>query len=325
MSTPIHNQISLMNLEPAVDDLTREVVQSLQETPRRLSCRFFYDKTGAKLFSKICDLKEYYLTRTELQIMNEYLGDIGHCIGPEAAIIEFGSGSGQKTELLLESLERPWCYAPVDISREQLIEMAERMSVRFPDLWIQPVCADYNAPFNLDRVVEADARRIVYFPGSTIGNLAPEQTVAMLGRMKGLVGDRGAILLGLDLAKSREIIEPAYNDSEDLTAAFNLNALRHVNRVTGTNFNISAFEHRAIYRPEHYRVEMHLISSANQRVRINGQSIRFEKGEHIVTEYSHKYPLEVFDRLLTSVGLRRVQTWFDRNRWFSLQYIQAST
>ncbi|RUM51975.1 MAG: L-histidine N(alpha)-methyltransferase [Methylococcus sp.] len=324
MSAPIQNQVSLMDLEPAADDLTREVLHSLGETPHRLSCRFFYDETGAKLFSKICNLKEYYLTRTELQIMNEYLGEIRHCVGPKAAIIEFGSGSGQKTELLLESLERPWCYAPVDISREQLVELAERMSARFPDLWVQPVCADYNTPFNLDGIIEADARRIVYFPGSTIGNLVPEQAITMLRRMKGLVGDRGAILLGLDLAKSREIIEPAYNDSEGLTAAFNLNALKHVNRVTGTDFNVSAFEHRAIYRPEQYRVEMHLISSANQTVRINGQCIRLEKGNHIVTEYSYKYPLEVFDRLLATAGLRRIRTWFDRNRWFSLQFIQSS-
>ena len=162
------------------------------------------------------------------------------------------------------------------------------------------------------------------FPGSTIGNLVPEQAITMLRRMKGLVGDRGAILLGLDLAKSRVIIEPAYNDSEGLTAAFNLNALKHVNRVTGTDFNVSAFEHRAIYRPEQYRVEMHLISSANQTVRINGQCIPLEKGNHIVTEYSYKYSLEVFDRLLATAGLRRIRTWFDRNRWFSLQFIQSS-
>jgi dimethylhistidine N-methyltransferase len=256
--------------------------------------------------------------------MNEYLGEIRHCVGPEAAIIEFGSGSGQKTELLLESLDRPWCYTPVDISRTQLVELAERMSARFPGLWVQPVCADYNTPFHLDKIVDTDARRIVYFPGSTIGNLVPGQVVAMLGRMKTLVGDKGAILLGLDLAKSPEIIEPAYNDSEGLTAAFNVNALRHINRVIGTDFDVSAFKHRAIYRPEKDRVEMHLISSTSQTVRTNGQCIRFEKGEHIVTEYSYKYPLEAFDRLLAAAGLRRVQTWFDQNRWFSLQFIQAS-
>jgi len=313
------------NVVPAsrADELSASVLEGLRQTPKELSPMWFYDEYGSTLFDSICELPEYYLTRTELAIMQAHAAEMAQIIGPQAALIEFGSGTSQKTRLLLDQLVAPAAYVPVDIAREHLIEAASTLSRDYPALHIYPVCADFTQPFDLPKQARAAQRRVVYFPGSTLGNFSRDQALAVLERMRAIVGDAGAILIGIDLKKDPDILRAAYNDRAGVTAQFNLNALRHINRELGTRFDLQGFRHEAVWNEDESRIEMHLVSTRDQTVTIAGTSVRFAQGEHLRTEFCHKYTQESFAALAAAARLTATRVWMDAENKFSVQLLEA--
>jgi dimethylhistidine N-methyltransferase len=315
------------NLVPAtsrLDTLAGSVLDGLKKEPKELSPVWFYDELGSFLFDRICELPEYYITRTELQIMRTHAAEMTQHIGPEAALIELGSGTSLKTRLLLERLERPVAYVPVDISREHMFDAAGTLARDYPDLRIVPVCADFTRSFELPHQILSAKKRVVYFPGSTLGNFEHEQARGLLGRMREMIGRNGAVLIGIDLRKDPRILERAYDDSAGVTAEFNINALRHVNRELGADFDLEAFEHLAVWVDKESRIEMHLVSKRDQVVRIGEQKIFIARGEHLRTECCHKYTLEGFANLAASVGLSVSRVWMDPEEQFSVQLLEPA-
>jgi L-histidine N-alpha-methyltransferase len=304
------------------DALTNAVLEGMRKQPRQLSPVWFYDELGSFLFDSICELPEYYLTRTERQIMREHAGDMAHQIGRDAAIIEFGSGTSTKTRELLNHLEAPAAYVPVDIARDHLLDAASAIARDYSSLRVIPICADFTRPFDLPITVYSARRRVVYFPGSTLGNFAQDDARALLQRMRHIIGANGAVLIGIDLKKDPRILERAYNDRAGVTAEFNVNALRHLNREVGTDFDLDAFEHLAVWVEDQSRVEMHLVSKREQIVHIGDESVNIKKGEHLTTEFCHKYTLESFADLAATAGLSVSRVWMDAERLFSVQLLE---
>lgn len=305
------------------DRLQAELLAGLRMSPKQLSPMWFYDEHGSQLFERICKLPEYYLTRTELAIMHRHAADMAQQIGPGAALIEPGAGSSEKTRLLLDQLPAPSSYVPIDISRDFLLASAKALAQDYPALRIVPVCADFTGPFELPVQVSWAQRRVVYFPGSTIGNFEPEEALRMLGTMRGIIGQQGAILIGIDLKKDPDVLFHAYNDAQGVTAAFNLNALRHINRKLGADFDLTAFEHRALWVPALGRIEMHLVSTRAQSVHLGTQRIEFQRGEYLRTECCHKYTLAGFAEMARTAELEVSKVWTDQQHWFSVQLLQA--
>jgi len=297
-----------------------EILEGLSHPQKALSPKFFYDERGSILFDAICELPEYYLTRTEFSIMRAHIDEIVALVGPQASLIEFGSGSSQKTRMLLGRLDRLAAYVPVEISREHLMAAAESLAADYPDVEVWPVLADFMRPFDLPNPSVMPLRNIVYFPGSTIGNFSPEEAHSLLRVMHIEAGEDGALLIGVDLQKDTTVIERAYNDDAGVTAEFNLNMLSRINREFGADFNLDLFRHRAIYDEEYGRIEMSLVSECKQIVRIAGQSFHFEKGEALVTEHSHKYTLEQFGSMAERAGFVVDTVWTDPEQLFSVQY-----
>jgi L-histidine N-alpha-methyltransferase len=296
-----------------------EIVAGLNLPQKMISPKYFYDERGSRLFERICDLTEYYLTRTEIGIMRQNIANMVEHIGPHVSVIEFGSGSGLKTRILLENLVEPFVYVPVDISMEHLLETSAALKEDFPDIEILPVAADFTRSFPLPRPARMPERNLVYFPGSTIGNFEPQAAIELLRVMYQEAGLGGALLIGVDLKKDRQMIESAYNDSAGVTAEFNLNVLRRLNREYGSNFDLDAFQHTAIYNESSGRIEMYLISQCAQEVTLGEHRFSFIEGEKIITEYCHKFSLEGFRELASVAGFQHVNTWLDANRWFSIQ------
>jgi L-histidine N-alpha-methyltransferase len=296
-----------------------EIVAGLNLPQKMISPKYFYDERGSRLFERICDLQEYYLTRTEIGIMRQNIANMVEHIGPHVSVIEFGSGSGLKTRVLLENLVEPFVYVPVDISMEHLLETAGALQDDFPNIEILPIAADFTRPFPLPRPARMPERNLVYFPGSTIGNFEPQAAIELLRVMYQEAGLGGALLIGVDLKKDRQMIESAYNDSAGVTAEFNLNVLRRLNREYGSNFDLDAFQHTAIYNESSGRIEMYLISQCAQEVTLGEHRFSFIEGEKIITEYCHKFSLEGFRELASVAGFQHVNTWLDANRWFSIQ------
>ncbi len=319
--SPPHSQVAaLTEQDLSVTDDLSEIIEGLSRQQKTLSPKFFYDERGSKLFDAICELPEYYLTRTELSIMQANMDEIVTLVGPHASLFEFGSGSSLKTHMLLKALDRIAAYVPVDISKEHLLAAAESIAAKYPDIEVWPVLADFMQPFQLPNPTVMPIKNIVYFPGSTIGNFSPEDAHRLLQVMHLEAGENGALLIGVDLQKDRDVIELAYNDSSGVTAEFNVNMLRRINREFGANFNVDLFEHRAVYNEEHGRMELYLVSQCEQLVRISGQSIRFVKGEALLTEHSHKYTLDQFDAMVKRAGFDVDTVWTDPERLFSVQY-----
>jgi dimethylhistidine N-methyltransferase len=304
------------------DALTNGVLEGLRKHPRQLSPVWFYDELGSFLFDSICELPEYYLTRTERQIMRQHAPDMAHHIGPDAAIIEFGSGTSTKTRDLLTQLEKPAAYVPVDIARDHLLTAASAIARDYSTLRVIPICADFTQPFDLPATVYAATRRVVYFPGSTLGNFALEQARGLLHRMRQIIGANGAVLIGIDLKKDPRTLERAYNDRAGVTAEFNVNALRHLNRELGTDFDLEAFEHTALWVEDQSRIEMHLVSKREQDVHVGDETVHIGKGEHLTTEFCHKYTLEAFADLAATAGLSVSRVWMDPQKKFSVQLLE---
>jgi L-histidine N-alpha-methyltransferase len=294
-----------------------DVLTGLRNRPKTLPCKYFYDESGAQLFERICMLPEYYLTRTELSLMSEQAAAMADWAGPNALLIEFGSGSSTKTRLLLDQ-RRDWhAYMPVDISQEHLLATARRLATEYAPLRVLPCVADFSQPLSLVLPASA-ARRIIYFPGSTLGNFERRDAVALLRRSARLVGPAGGLLLGVDLVKDPAILLAAYNDSAGVTAAFNLNLLVRINRELGMKFPLRAFRHLALYDELAQRIEMRLICDRELVVNLDEHYFHFRAGEFIRTEYSHKYTLSSLENLLTASGWRLERQWTDARRWFAV-------
>lgn len=304
-------------------DLEQEVIEGLASSPKRIPCKYLYDERGCALFDWICELPEYYLTRTELQIMRASAVEMAAAIGRDALIIELGSGSGIKTPLLLRKLEQPSAYLPVDIAREHLYASSARLAAQFPGLLVVPLWQDFTLDLRLPRLTRCAKRTVVYFPGSTIGNFGPAEGRSLLLRIARLTGAGGGMLVGVDLRKSATIIEPAYNDSAGITAQFNMNLLARLNRELGGTFDLDRFVHHAFFNEEASRIEMHLVSLADQKVQVGDLRLGFFQGESITTEHSYKYSRQAFAALAESAGMRVVKVWTDPEELFSVQYLEV--
>lgn len=316
--------VRLLDLQPASGIDVSAVLAGLRQPQKQVEPKYFYDETGSQLFEQICQQPEYYPTRTELGIMASHVDEMAEEVGPGAALIEYGAGSGRKTQLLLENLDAPAAYVPVDISREFLLESASRLARRYPDIEVLPVCADFTQPLTLPEPSEPAVRNVLYFPGSTIGNFGQAEAVDLLRMMRAEAGDDGGLLIGVDLLKPLDILEPAYNDVAGITAAFNLNLLARFNRELDADFDLDAFRHLAVFDTQAGRIEMRLVSQRTQQVRVAGEQFAFADGEYIVTEYSHKYTKDQFAAMAASAGFRLETLWTDPEQLFSVQYLIAA-
>lgn len=302
-------------------EILKEVHSGLTKKHKQLPSKLFYDEKGSHLFDKICELNEYYPTRTEMKIMDNNISEITEMLGSNILLVELGSGSSLKTRLLLSNLKNIAAYIPVDISAEHLMQSADSLQKEYPELEIHPLVADYTKQFSLPEINKKFSRIVAYYPGSTIGNFYPAEAKNFIERISNLCGKNGALLIGVDLKKNRDILEAAYNDAEGVTAEFNLNMLCRLNKDISSNFNPEAFKHFAFYNEQEGRIEMHLISKEEQDVRINGSVIHFLKGENILTEYSYKYSPQDFKKLLS--GFFEVKKiWMDEDQLFSVQYCE---
>jgi dimethylhistidine N-methyltransferase len=301
-----------------------DVWAGLAQPQKTLPCKYFYDARGSALFEAICDLPEYYPTRTELSIMESHAGAMSERLGPQCLLVEYGSGSSRKTRLLLDRLRDPAGYVPIDISSAALADSTRALARSYPGLEVLPVCADYTAPFEVPHPRAPVRRRGVYFPGSTIGNFTPPQAQRFLARMARVAGADGVLLVGVDLRKDRATLERAYDDAAGVTAEFNRNLLARINRELGGDFDLARFAHRARWDESAGRVEMHLVARVAQTVRVAGRPFAFTEGETIHTENSYKYDVAHFAALAAGVGLRVREVWMDPERRFSVQLLAAS-
>ena len=307
-----------MNRKSGPDpDFSEDVISGLALPQKSLPPKYFYDDAGSRLFERICRLPEYYLTRAELALTKANIASIARFAGRGCELVEYGSGESLKTRLLIRAL-RPAAYLPVDISQAALRGATERLGREFPWLQIVPVNGDFSRPVALPR---SRAPRVVYFPGSTIGNLAPDEAHAFLSMTR---GQAARMLVGVDLRKAATLLHAAYNDSRCVTAAFNLNLLARVNRELGADFDLERFEHYAFYNAAAGRIEMHLVSLSRQNVRIGRHRFAFEAGESIHTENSYKYSIEGFRALAAAAGYVAEKSWTDRKALFALHALRAA-
>ena len=305
------------------DGFLGEAVAGLSRPAKTLPCKFLYDEEGSKLFNEICELEEYYPTRTENQILRDNINEIAGLIGSQCRLVEFGSGSSTKTRHLLTHLPGMSGYIPIDISGPQLLESAVQLAGEFPNLEIKPLEADYGEVSEIPDTKRKPRRTVAFFPGSTIGNFDPVAAIAFMRNIAMLCGRDGGLLIGVDRKKPRWILEPAYNDRKGVTAKFNLGILARANRELGADFDLSAFRHRAPYNETQGRIEMHLVSQRAQIVHLDSQEFSFEEGEYITTEHSYKYTLPGFVGLALRSGFELVRNWEDRNHLFSVLFLRV--
>jgi L-histidine N-alpha-methyltransferase len=304
-----------------LDDFGEAVLTGLARRPRSIPCRFFYDARGSELFEEITKLEEYYPTKVETELLVTHGAEIASLIGRDRVLVEFGSGSSRKTSLLIQALQRVRAYVPIDIAGESLGEAAEWLKQQHADLVIEPLIADFTNAVALPSVARRGPR-LGFFSGSTIGNLTHAEAASFLANAARLLGREGAFLVGVDLKKSPAILLPAYNDAKGVTAAFNLNLLARINRELDGNFDLARFVHDAVYDEDAGRIEMHLVSLADQTVRILGREFAFVAGERIHTENSHKYSVDQFQALARGAGWAPVRVWTDEDQLFSLHLLR---
>lgn len=299
----------------------QDVLAGLAGVRKSISCRWFYDNRGSELFEKITELPEYYLTRTEITLLRTYAARIARCIGPQATAIEFGSGSSRKTPLLLRAMQNMRKYVPVDIAAEFLSASTQTLRATFPDLPMQPVAADLMDPESLNtvaRALPATGARLGIFLGSSIGNFTYVEAQALLRRFGDLLGAGAWLVIGVDSTRDAKLLLPAYDDSQGVTAAFNMNVLRRINRELNANFDLGQFEHAAWFYPARDRIEMHLVSRMRQFADVAGRRFEFAGGESIHTENCHKYTAEQFEAMALAAGWRREHRWSERERGYGL-------
>lgn len=326
----LHSDSTLHSAEcvsaSSVDFLT-DVISGLSQQSKSLPCKYLYDQRGSQLFDQICELDEYYLTRTESAIMQDNSAEIAASIGSEAVVVELGSGSSTKTRILLDSLKEPLAYLPVDISEEHLLAAAEGLRIDYPDLRIEPVVADFTHSFQIpSRYTGCNVH--AFFPGSTIGNLTEAEAIELLSGcahlQKHATGSCSpGMLIGFDLVKDPKVLEAAYNDREGISAQFSLNLLTRMNRELDADFDVAAFKHVAEFNSVDSRIEIYIESLRDQCVSIADQEIEFQLGERILTEYSHKYTPESFVQLAAKAGFRLKQLWTDDRQYFAVADLVA--
>ena len=295
-----------------------EVLNDLSQNPKTLPCKYFYDEKGSELFEQICELDEYYLTRTEVEIMKAYGYDMAKTLGDNYTIIELGCGNSDKIKLLFDHLI-PTSYVAVDISKSALAQFVKSLQSKFPKLNIVPICADYTKEFIIP---DSNTKKIVYYPGSNIGNFNKSETFKILKIIHNIVGKDGGLLIGIDLKKDKVTLENAYNDKKGITAKFNLNILNHINTTLDANFDIDNFKHNAVYNEKEGQVEMYLISKCRQEVKINDKVIYFDENEHILTEISKKYDIDEF-RALAGDFFNVERVWTDKDNKFAVLFLSA--
>ncbi|MGH8213382.1 MAG: L-histidine N(alpha)-methyltransferase [Rhodanobacteraceae bacterium] len=324
MNAVVHGALLLRDRPSGPAEMRADVLRGLCAKPKRLSSKYFYDARGSELFERICEQPEYTLTRDELAIMREHAAEIADALGPDVLLMEYGSGSGLKTRLLLRHLQSPAAYVPVEIAPGALSSSVTRLAADFPRIEMLPVCADFTRNIELPRPRRAARRTVVYFPGSTLGNFETSEAVRLLRQMRVEMESNGAALVGIDLRKDRVTLEAAYNDAAGVTAEFTLNMLARFNRELGADFDLAAFRHRARWNALAGRIETHLVSARAQAVHVAGQTFRFEAGEAVLVEYSCKYTPGEFTALAGRAGLRVSRTWEDSMRRFSVQLLEPA-
>lgn len=305
------------------DSFRDDVIEGLSREPKSISCKYFYDDQGAQLNDLICQADDYYLARSEKEIFRQNIDEIASAVGNGSLLIEYGSGSSFKTRQLLDHLPGLAGYIPVDISAEHLHATNERLKKGYPNLSIRPLCADYTQAYTLPAGLP-EARRVVFFPGSVIGQFLLTRAEKCLADIAKVCQENGGLIIGVDMKKDPRILHRAYNDDQGLTAAFNLHLLERLNRELGANFDLDQFCHYAFYNPRESRVEMHLASLANQRVSIGRKTFHFRVGETILTEHNHKYSPETFEQMAMCAGLKLECGWTDRDQLYSVYYLTVS-
>jgi L-histidine Nalpha-methyltransferase len=302
--------------------ILNEVLEGLNRTQKFLPSKLFYDERGSRLFDQVCELDEYYPTRTEMKIMEDNIGEICSLLGKETLLIELGSGNSKKIRLMLDNIPGIAGYVPIDISSVHLFNSTRILKQDYPDLDIYPLDLDFTQGFELPKTAKSYSHILVYYPGSTIGNFTPREVRSFLEKIALVCGRDAGMLIGVDLKKDKGILESAYNDNCGITAEFNLNILYRINYELGSNFDLNKFEHYAFYNEDEGRIEMHLVSTQKQKVCIDNSPVYFEKGENIVTEFSYKYSLSEFEKLVSNTFTIR-NVWKDKNELFSVQYMTA--
>ncbi|MCD9027781.1 L-histidine N(alpha)-methyltransferase [Luteimonas sp. BDR2-5] len=317
-------EAALTDLQPRPDDILADAIAGLSRSPKQLPSKYFYDDRGSQLFEAITRQPEYYLTRTELALLEARMPAIARAVGSGAHVVEFGSGSGRKTELLLEGLDAPVAYTPIEISRSMLLHSVARLAPLFPAIEMLPVCADFTRPVPLPVAARSARRTLVFFPGSTLGNFAHGDAVRLLASMRRTMGADGRALVGIDLDKDPARIEAAYNDRAGVTAAFTLNLLARLNREIGSDFDLGGFHHRAVYVPARMRIETTLVSDRAQTVHVGGHAFDFAAGEAMLVEYSCKYSDAAFAALAGEAGLAVDERWNDADDLFGLRLLRPA-
>jgi dimethylhistidine N-methyltransferase len=307
---------------PDLGDGRDEILAGLLRPQKKIDPKWFYDQHGSELFDEITRLPEYYPTRTEVAILKSQRESIANHCGEDCLLIEPGSGSSEKVRILLDSL-RPSLYVPVDISADFLQQSAGDLGAEYPWLNVYAVCADFNAGWEFLDDLPA-GKRVIFYPGSTLGNLEPQRARQFLRGVAAVVGSDGGVLIGVDTHKPTPLLHAAYNDSAGVTEAFNLNVLTRLNDLLDADFDLAAFEHHAFYNEELRRIEMHLISSRNQSVYCAGEVLAFSKGETIHTECSYKYSPADFADLVAAAGLEIAETWQDADEMFGVHYLRRA-
>jgi len=319
--TSIRMETELMDNKRSV--MLNEVLHGLTQKQKTLPCKYFYDEKGSKLFEQICELDEYYLTRTEIGIMKENASEMVKVLGENCLIIELGCGNSTKVLLLLDHLQNLKAYVAVDISKNALAQFAELLQSKYPKLKIIPICTDYTQEFNIPNLNIDYSKKIVYYPGSNIGNFAKSDLNKILKIIHDLCGKNGGLLIGIDLKKDKATLENAYNDIKDINAEFNINILNHINNELGSNFNIDNFRHKAIYNEKEGQIEMHLFSKIDHEVKMGNKTISFKKNESILTEVSCKYDINEFKELVSEFF--EVQNiWIDKDNKFGVLFLKAN-
>lgn len=309
MSTVHAARQALTDLTPSRARVLADAIAGLSSQPRRLPSKYFYDSAGSALFEQITRTPEYYPTRTELALLHRCLPEVAAAVGPQAHVVELGSGSGRKTALLLHALRKPVAYTPIEISRAALLASIDHLAPALPDVEMLPVCADFTQPVDVPEPENEAAHRLLFFPGSTLGNFDHDEAVALLRAMRQTMGEHGLALVGIDLHKDTATLEAAYNDAAGVTAAFSLNLLRRLNNQIGSDFDLQGFHHRARYSVANLRIETQLVSDRAQDVTIEGHRFHFAPGDAIQVEYSHKYTEASFQQLLDEAGLQITARW----------------
>ena len=310
------------DLKPAAGSFLDDVIAGLSASRKSLPPKYFYDARGSQLFDAICELPEYYPTRTELALLARVAPEMARLAGPRAEIVEFGAGSLRKVRLLLDAMERPARYLPIDISGEHLARSVLSLQQDYPGIDVQPVVADYTQRWLLPARLPGAGRRVGFFPGSTIGNFTPPEALHFL-QVAGQVLRGGALLIGADLVQDPAMLHAAYNDAQGVTAAFNLNLLARANREIGARFKLDQFAHSAFYNAPHQRIEMHLVSRRAQQIALGGECYEMDEGEALHTENSHKFTVDGLRALATRAGFRPGPVWTDVDRLFSVHWLHA--